>query len=74
MINIVTKKLPNKGYFKFNLLFPTFVFAESNNLHHGKVFTKEVSFITKISLTGNPTYAKLILSLFGFGIQIEIKE
>ena len=55
-------------------MFPTFVFAESNNLHHGKVFTKEVSFITKISLTGNPTYAKLILSLFGFGIQIEIKE
>jgi hypothetical protein len=74
MLNVYHKKISHKGYFKFDLLYPVFVLSTSKTLHHGKISTKEISFITKISLTGNNQYVKFILSIFGFGIQIEIKE
>ena len=62
------------NFFKFKLILPTVKWGDSDILHYGKVHTKELSFMNKFSLTSNETYVNLIIVIFGFGIQIEIKE
>lgn len=73
MYKIYHKTLPNKGYCKYTLLFPTFSWGYSDSIH-GKVHTKEISFPNRLYLTGHNRYVNLIIVIFGFGIQIEIKE
>lgn len=64
----------SNSYLKINLIIPTFRFKESDILHHGRVKIKEISFNNRFSLTSNNRYVNLVLVIFGFGIQIEIKE